>query len=137
METSTEIKDIVLRYYEAASQGKITLVEDLLSHEEGTVVIGTDPNEWWDGYENITSHYKTQLKEMDQLTIVPGDPQAYCEGNVGWATDRPKFKLSDGTQVPTRLTMVFHRENGKWRIIHHHISIGVPNEEVIGKALTA
>jgi hypothetical protein len=111
-------------------------MEQLISHAEGTVVIGTDPNEWWEGYEKIVSIYKTQMEEMGGMTLVAGDPQAYCEGSVGWALDRPKFKLPDGKEIQARFSTVFHRENGEWKIVQHHVSIGVPNEEAIGKALT-
>jgi ketosteroid isomerase-like protein len=135
MEPSTELIDIVLRYYEAVSRGDTTLLEQLLSHEDGIVVIGTDPNEWWEGYENIMSTYKSQLKEMGGMAHIAGNPKAYCEGSVGWVMDHPKFKLPDGKEIRSRLTAVFHREDGQWRIIHYHASIGVSNEEAIGKAL--
>ena len=136
MEPSTELKNILLHYYEAGSQGRIDLIEQLLSHEDGTVVIGTDPNEWWEGYEKITSIFKAQFKEMGGMTLIPGDPQAYCEGSVGWAIDRPRFRLPDGKEIPIRFTTVFYRESGEWKIIQQHVSFGVPNEEAIGKALT-
>jgi hypothetical protein len=50
--------------------------------------------------------------------------------------DQPKFRLPDGKEIQARFTTVFHREHGEWRIVQHHVSIGVPNEEAIGKALT-
>ena len=136
MEPSIELKNIVLHYYEAGAQGRTDLIEQMLSHDDGTVVIGTDPNEWWEGYENITSIFITQMKEMGGITLIAGDPQAYCEGSVGWTMDHPKFRLPDGKEIPIRFTTVFHREKGEWKIIQQHISIGVPNEEAIGKALT-
>jgi ketosteroid isomerase-like protein len=37
--------------------------------------------------------------------------------------------------VPFRLTAVFRREANGWKIIQQHLSIGIRNEEVVGKEL--
>ena len=47
-----------------------------------------------------------------------------------------KVRLPDGTDIPLRLTMVFHQENSDWKIVQWHISTGVSNEDAVGKALT-
>ena len=44
-------------------------------------------------------------------------------------------KLPDGTAISMRSTLVFHRENGEWKLVQQHNSVGIPNEEVVGKAL--
>jgi ketosteroid isomerase-like protein len=136
MEPSIELRNIIFRYYAAVSRGDSAVMEHLFSQEDSAIVIGIDPNERWQGYKSIVSIYKTQLEEIGKITLVAADPQAYCEGSVGWAVDHPKFELPDGKEIPTRLTMVFHRENHEWRVVQQHISLGIPNEEAIGKALT-
>jgi ketosteroid isomerase-like protein len=35
-----------------------------------------------------------------------------------------------GSSTPFRLTAVMHREQGKWKIIQLHFSIGVPNSQL-------
>jgi hypothetical protein len=45
--------------------------------------------------------------------------------------DEPRFVLPDGSAYRTRLTAVVHREDGRWKIVHMHWSVGVPDEEVI------
>jgi hypothetical protein len=47
------------------------------------------------------------------------------------------FRLPDGTEVPFRNTCVFVREDGEWKLIHGHTSIGVRNEEIFGEDITA
>ncbi|MDE3091178.1 MAG: nuclear transport factor 2 family protein [Chloroflexota bacterium] len=136
MEASTELKNIVLRFYEAVSRGDSTFLERLISREDGAIVIGTDPNEWWEGYATIIPTYKKQLEEMAGFAIVGGNPQAYSEGTVGWAADRAKFRLPNGAEVPFRMTSVFRREDGEWKLLQQHVSVGVLNEEAIGKELS-
>jgi hypothetical protein len=52
------------------------------------------------------------------------EPFALAEGNAGWTIDRPILRLPDGTTLTLRLTLVWHLEDGIWRIVHSHASIG-------------
>ena len=45
------------------------------------------------------------------------------------------FVLPDGSVAPFRITAVFHRENGNWRLVQEHASVAVSNVEVIGTSL--
>ena len=64
-----------------------------------------------------------------------GDIVAYEEGTVGWVADCGAFVLPDGSVAPFRITAVFHRENGSWRLVQEHASVAVSNVEVIGSSL--
>ena len=46
------------------------------------------------------------------------------------------MKLPDGTEIPFRITGVYHQENGEWKVVQWHASIGISNEEAIGQELT-
>ncbi len=96
------------------------------------MMIGTDPNEWIRGYDQIIEAYRSMLAAQQQagLVIEPGEAEAYREGSVGWVTDRPTFRTKDGRAVTCRATTIFHQEDGEWKIVNAHYSIGVPNEEV-------
>ena len=61
---------------------------------------------------------------------------AFIEGTVGWVGDRATIQLPNGHILPIRVTSVFHQEDGVWKIVQHHVSIGVPNPEAIGKEFT-
>ena len=51
---------------------------------------------------------------------------------MGWIADQPRFRTLDG-EVPMRLTAVFRREDGEWKLIQTHSSIGVSNEDAFGE----
>jgi hypothetical protein len=134
MEQSTELKDFTLRMYKALSGGDFSFFERYHSQQEGVLSIGTDPNEWWEGYPTIAKVFKAQM-ETGVISLIAGAPQAYSEGSVGWVVDRPKFKLPDGTEIPVRMTSVFHKEGNDWKIVLSHISLGVRNEDAFGATL--
>ncbi|MGH2739814.1 MAG: nuclear transport factor 2 family protein [Actinomycetota bacterium] len=33
--------------------------------------------------------------------------------------------------MKNRLTGVLHQEDGRWKLVHMHLSVGVPDEEVV------
>ncbi len=136
MERSKELEDLTRRLYDALSGADLAFLEGIVSREEGSVMIGTDPNEWWEGDERIIDVTRAQLKEMSGVRVAGTDPEAYAAGSVGWVQDRPRFILTDGKEIPFRLTAVFHLEGGDWKLVQAHASIGVPNEEAMGTSLT-
>jgi hypothetical protein len=140
MEQSDELKDLTLRFYEAAATGDLSFLERYVSRREGTVFVGTDPNEWWEGLEAFVEAMRAQSEAMGGggLQIVAGQLQAYREGSVGWAIDRDAlFRLPDGREIPFRNTVLFLQEDGEWKLVHGHTSIGVSNEEIFGEDVTA
>jgi ribulose-5-phosphate 4-epimerase/fuculose-1-phosphate aldolase len=138
MEQAPELKEILQHFYQGFASGDPSAFERLMSRHEGILAIGTDPNEWWDNLETLTRVTRAQLQEMRAagMSIVPGDAQCYREGSVGWIADRPSFRLADGSEISTRVTMVLHQEDGEWKAVQFHTSIGVPNQDVAGVDLT-
>ena len=92
--------------------------------------------EWWGGYDRIVEVMQVQLKEMQGLRIAPRELEVLEEGDVGWFADRPRWVMPDGTEIPLRFTGVFHREDGSWKLVQGHASIGVSNEDVVSFEMT-
>jgi hypothetical protein len=136
MEQSSELKAVLLSFYEALTTGDIGFIKNITSRRDGVLMIGTDPNEWWADYETIIRVNEAQINEMGGIPVEAGDPQAYSEGDVGWVADQGKFKLPDGSEIPLRVTGVFLKENGDWKLVQIHASIGVSNEDAFGQELT-
>jgi ketosteroid isomerase-like protein len=136
MNPSDELKNVMLRYYQSMTSGDVRAVERIFSLQTGVLAIGSDPNEWWEGYDTIARMFKAQLREMGGIQIKAGEMNAFIEGTVGWVADRPTFRLPNGQELTFRGTAIFHKEDGEWKIVHLHHSIGVPNEDAVGKELT-
>ncbi len=129
MKPCPDLKQLVLRNYEKESRGTILeIVRSCYSHQEGTTLVGTDPKEWFKGYEAIFDFYAPA--DGGKLDIKVQAIKAYSEGNVGWTIDRVTLTLPDGTEVPVRHTKIFENENGAWRIVHNHVSVAIANEVV-------
>jgi len=134
MQRSAEIESLVRELYESFGAGDPDRLDALISGEDGVVMIGTAPTEWWVGRDMILDRWRNQLQEMAGFALEPGpELQAFEEGDVGWVMDRPSFVAPDGLRVPGRFTVVLHRERGVWKIVQGHASMGVPGEETTGR----
>jgi ketosteroid isomerase-like protein len=132
MNPSVEIRDAVLRFYEAVATGDVSALERLFSRQSGVLAIGSDPDEWWAGHDTIVDAFKAQAQGMGTRKVVPGDLNAFVEGKVGWAADRRTMRLASGKQITIRETMLFHQEDGEWKLVQFHASVAVPNAELAG-----
>ncbi len=136
MERAPELEERTRQLYDAMGRGDADFLRDLVSRADGVTAIATDPEEWWEDYETITRIWGQQLAEAGGFVLEDANPRAYASGEVGWVADRPTFRLPDGTALPIRITGVYRREDGAWRLVQWHASIGVSNEEAIGMELT-
>ncbi len=133
MEPSPELQDLTVRIAEAVGKGDAAFLERHTSRQPGAAFLGTDPDEWWTDLEGLTRALAAQRQAG--VDVIPGEPLAYQEGDVGWAVDRrPRFRFGD-QEVPFRLSVVYHREDGAWKMVHFHSSVGVPNEDAVGVEL--
>ena len=133
MRRSAEVRDTLLRFYEVFSAPDLEGFAQIITQEadEGVLVIGTDPGDWAEGRERWIAARETLTHSMEGLRLEAGEePQGYEEGSMGWVADRPTAVLPEGP-ISTRLTGVVCQEEGEWRLVHIHISVGVSDEEVV------
>ncbi len=136
MQPSGELRDLYVRLCEAQTNGDHAFFERRFSSKDGVVAIGTDPSEWWEGFDTITRVFKAQLKEAGGFQVLADEPRAFSDGTVGWVAGRPTLRLADGMEIPLRLTAVFQHQPEGWKIVQWHLSAGVTNEDLIGRSLT-
>jgi hypothetical protein len=127
MQPSAEVRDAMLRFYDQLSASDVGSFDELVSQEPATLVIGTAPGEWVTERERMRFGF-----EAEGVRLEAGEnPTGYEEGSLGWFVDEPTFFFPDGSSMDTRLTAVMHREGGRWKLVHMHVSVGVPDEEVV------
>ncbi|MEZ4869269.1 MAG: nuclear transport factor 2 family protein [Caldilineaceae bacterium] len=135
IQPSTELMELMTRWYARSSAGDSGVIEEILSHDPALLTIGTDPAEWLMGFDAIAPLYQAQIGAVGDVKIAPGQLLAFSAGDVGWVADCPRITLPDGTSFTMRSTLVFHREKGAWKLIQQHNSVGVSNEELVGSLL--
>jgi len=133
MERSPELEEIIARWFESAARGDGSWVDRHVSRDADVLLVGTDPDDWLEG-EKVGEFLKGEAEAMGgSVTISPG--VAFREGDVGWGTTRPTLTLPDGRRVSPRWSAVFRREDGEWKAVQIHASVGISNEELLGMQL--
>lgn len=123
MERSTELVATLQLISAAVSDGDADTMTGVLSARDGLLSIGTDPD---DDVTTIKAMLSAQAAAG--VKVRAGTISAFEEGTVGWVADRGTFVMSDDTEVPLRITAVFLRENGMWRLVQERVSIAITNE---------
>jgi hypothetical protein len=77
MNPSQEGKQAITALYEAIGTADIAAIDRLFSDHAATLIIGSDPEEWWKGHNDIIEAFSDQLQHFGTRQIVPGDLEAY------------------------------------------------------------
>lgn len=126
MHESTDVREAWLEFCERLSAGDVASFDDVVSSEPATLVIGTAPSEWVRERDRLRFGFETEGVGLRSRAAV-----AHEEGDLGWVADEVDFAFPDGSVMDTRMTVIFHREEGRWKLVHMHASVGVPDEEVV------
>jgi hypothetical protein len=96
--------------------------------------VGTDPDDWLDGYSAYRFAREEAARLGGDVTIEFDDVSGFEEGTVGWGVARPTVTLPDGRRVTSRCSAVFHLNGGEWKIVQLHSSFGHPRDDDPGRA---
>lgn len=137
MERCEEVEALTRALYEAVSKPDLAWFEERLARTTPLAVVGTAPDEWWDDRATLLHALRAQMAAAgaDSVLLTEGPLRADREGDVAWVADRPVLRVGS-VAVECRHTAVFVREALEWRLVQHHFSVGVPNEEVFGDEAT-
>lgn len=128
MERSMEVRDTMLEFYDRLSANDVGSFDRLVSTDPASLVIGTAIGEWVTERERMRFGFETEGFRFES----GAGPIGYEEGTVGWFVDEPRMFYPDGSSMRIRLTTVMHREDDRWKLLHMHASVAVPDEDVVG-----
>jgi adenylate cyclase len=139
MEPAPELVSLMERMFRNWDALDANGMVDAFSRHAGSLAIGTDPDEWWEGFEAISAMWRVQFQEIQSVGKLRCDIEkivAWKEGTVGWISGRVQIAIGEIAPVPARLTVVVHEEGAYWRVVQWHTSIPVLNEASQGLEMT-
>jgi len=130
-ERSPEIEQVLRDTLDAMVRSDVDEIGRRTSRDACVLSIGSDASEWAEGYDEIMRLLRESTPE-GELGVRVGldDVKGFREGSVGWAAGHGYFEM-EGRRVPVRLTAVLHQEDGDWKAVQSHASIGVTNEQML------
>jgi class 3 adenylate cyclase len=139
MEPAPELVAFAERMLNSLTTLDIAIYLDGFSNHPGVRFIGPDPDEWWEGFDQIAAIGKAQFHEMKEFGGIRVDADeivAWKEGTVGWISFRGRLSFGQSDPREVRMTYVVHEDGAFWRIVHHQLAFTVTNEEALGLELT-
>ena len=125
-----EIRKLLDELIEAQNSGDAPRLRTMLSGRADAVHIGTDAGEWWSSGQ-LVDDVAAGSGEGD-IRAVADDIDVHVQGDIAWVEGRGRFTRPDGAERPVRMTGVLVREDGQWKVVQSHASIGVPNADIFG-----
>lgn len=126
---------MIERLTKAIAEGDSESVLGRLSDHPGTLVVGSDPAEWWRGHE-ARAVWGRQLEEFDgSFLVTASEIDAWEEGGVGWASVKETIDWA-GETIEGRASYILHLERDEWKVVHVHWSFPQPHVDVLGRSLT-
>ena len=131
------LRERIFRNWNALDANAIV---DTYSRQPGLLTIGTDPDEWCEGFEAASALWRVQFQELEAREIKQQvDVQelvAWREGTVGWIACQVRGGDRGKGSVPGENDGRLARGRAYWRVVQWHASLGMPNEESFGFEMT-
>jgi ketosteroid isomerase-like protein len=123
-----EVRKVIDETLEAQNAGDAARLRSMLSGRPDAVHIGADAEEWETSKQVVDA--VAALGGGDDIQAVADDIDIHIQGDVAWAEGRGRFTRAGGGERPVRMTCVLVRENGQWKVVQSHASIGVPDADI-------
>jgi hypothetical protein len=88
-------------------------MEDLFSRGQDTRLIGTDADEWRNGYDSVAQFIGDDWREWGNLQLDVNDAAVSSAGDAAWLATTGKV-IFHGSPRAIRFTAVLTRRNGRW-----------------------
>ena len=82
MDRSPELEKFIVAWFDAATRGDPSLVDRHISRQKGTRLVGSDPDEWFEGAA-AAEFLKKELQGSGGSVRSLSDLEAFSEGTVG------------------------------------------------------
>jgi uncharacterized protein (TIGR02246 family) len=127
-----EIRSLFYLWNDALATGNSKIVAKRYAKE--AVLLPTVSDIPRTDFASIKDYFDAFLKKKPQGEIVNG----FIKIGDGWAQDTGIYEFTmgiDGSKVKARYSYVYVKENGQWKISHHHSSV-MPEGISIAKEIT-
>ena len=132
IERSPEIEAVATRWLDAHANKRNRPLLNMLSRSEHLRYLGTAPGEYWAGSllrQGLAQH----MAEVPYWRADAPSIEGFRSGDVGWATWQGDLTFEGRDNVlDLRVSFVLTLDDGDWRIISTHLSMGYSNLEFSG-----
>ena len=130
--TEEEVRSLFSLWNSALATGDSRIVA--ARYTESPVLLATVSDTPRTDFDSVKDYFDAFLLKEPQGEIIEG----FIKIGNGWASDTGIYEFTmgaTGDKVRARYTYMYVEEDGIWKIQHHHSSV-MPEENIVGKAIT-
>ncbi len=103
--------------YSKRDTSQVDAFMESLYSRENLLILGTNPNEIFSGYERATSLVRSDWESWGDCKFNPDSANISSAGDIAWFSTRGyvEFDLSKLLVIPLRLTGIMVKEDGVWK----------------------
>jgi ketosteroid isomerase-like protein len=131
VQESSDVRDAVVHFWGLIGDRDFSGLDAALTRGDVAQVIGSAPGEGHDDRESWIAGFRSLIDAMPGVRVDPGRTRGFANGDVGYAIGEPTWALPGDVSLSMRATFVLQREDGEWRIVHLHASVGIPDEKAV------
>ncbi|MGH2589614.1 MAG: nuclear transport factor 2 family protein [Actinomycetota bacterium] len=121
---SVELRALTERWTNALLEGDEAFVRRVVSRLPVALIVGTDDTHWAEGHDEIVRALSRMMRELRPTRLLEARIGAYRKAETGWSYARVTLAIPQVGELGLRSTSVFVREDGEWRLVQHHTSVG-------------
>jgi hypothetical protein len=125
-----EVRAVLAAMMEAMNTGDRDAFASFASRRFESTIIGSDPEEWVTGEQLLAALDEAMTAGGNRVRGVADETFVHVLGDVAWIEGRGRFIDPTGRECAFRQTGVLLKEDGTWKGVQWHASIGVPNEQI-------
>lgn len=131
---SPEVEAVVRRLWRAFVEGSEAAFRNLLSSDDGFRMILSADDQWFVG-PDLAPMFAERGRMMDIERLEIERLEGYEKDDVGWVASEVTVTTRSGISGTFRTTVTLVIEDGVWKAIQIHTSVGVPQADVFGVEL--
>lgn len=117
-------------FYAAFSEQDLDRLSELWAHGPQARMIGPRAKAIVEGWESVHADWKDVFGAYKQIALTMPTPQVRAGSSVAWVvgTEEVEGTRSSGEEFRASVmaTNVFEKVDGRWLMVHHHVSLPSP-----------
>lgn len=134
---SPELEAVVRRLWKVFTSGSVEALSNMISSSPDVRFVLSADDHWIAGSDDLVRNVAARSSLMDIERIELDRLEAFEIDEVGWGACTVTVFYRSGDSHSYRSTTTFAVEQGVWKVVQQHSSVGVPEEQAYGAELAA
>ena len=139
MSNEDEVRTVSDKFYSGLSRMDVSALPEIWSHRDDVTTMHPMGGEQV-GWEAVRTSFEQAAGPMTDSRVELIDQRIYAGEDLAYETgiERGRATLAgEPIEFEHRVTNVYRRENGEWRMVHHHTDVSTALVEILKRRQAA